>query len=69
MAYIRSDKDGAFIWSTKFCKMTLQGLGVALQSMGGYASMINIKAKAFHKTTKRMSRVMLMGASMSDVYW
>ena len=69
MSHIRSDEDGAFIRSTEFCRMMLVGLGVALQSTGGYASTINGKAEAHHKTMKGMSRAMLMGASMSDVYW
>ena len=43
VAHIQCDEDGAFIRSTEFCKMMLKGLGVALQSTGGYASTIRTR--------------------------
>jgi len=66
---IRCDEDGAFIRSTEFCRMMLKSLGVAIQSTGGYASSINGKAEAPHRTIKTTTRSMLMGADMSDEYW
>lgn len=55
MAHIKCDEDGVFIRSTEFCKMMYKELSVALQSTGGYASTINGKAEAPHKTIKRTS--------------
>ena len=69
MAHIRCDEDGAFIRSTEFCRMMFKGLGVALQSTGGYASTTNGNGEAPHKTVKCTARAMLMGTRISDKYW
>jgi hypothetical protein len=51
-----------------FCKMILEGIEVVIQLTGDYASSINGKAEAPHKTVKQTSHAMLTGARMSDDY-
>jgi hypothetical protein len=63
---MRSDKDGALINNTKFCKMMYKNLGMTMETTGGRESTINGAAESPIRTLKNGVQEGLIGSSLSN---
>jgi hypothetical protein len=66
---LRIDEDGSLANSTNFMRVCTEDLHLAIQTTGGYNSENNGMVESPIKPIKRMVRLFLIGAGMSDELW